>query len=151
MTNIKGISPESGVSPLGRKQVQEQKPVEKTEREQQTAENIREDSLQIDEQRKRDAQMIEDARLLLEELPDVRDAKVKEVRQKLAEGYYDDPKVLKAVAEEIMKDTAALQRKTGEEVRPDKVEEARDRLKSGYYDSEEVLNETAHKIIKRNL
>ncbi|MFH1734356.1 MAG: flagellar biosynthesis anti-sigma factor FlgM [bacterium] len=150
MANVKGITPESGIGSIGRKQVQEQKPAERIEREQHAIERIKEDSLQVDQQRKLDAQMIEDARLLLEELPEIRDAKVAEVRSKLAEGFYDNPDVIKAVADKIVNDPAALQKITGEKVRPDKVDEARDRLNSGYYNQEDVLNETARRIIKRD-
>ncbi|RJP79941.1 MAG: hypothetical protein C4524_04460 [Candidatus Zixiibacteriota bacterium] len=122
------------------------------------------DQVQVDRQRVEEARLEESARLLLEELPEVRPDRVAEARRRLAQGHYDRPEVLEQTAGKIaaeQQETAARKLKddsnsglgnpvSGAENEAH-VERTRSRLAAGYYDQVEILDEVARHIVDKHL
>ena len=104
MTNIKEISPESALGKVGRGQPAAPKPPEESAPEKAGGAPEQKDILQLDEKRRQEVRLTENARLLLEELPDVRPERVEEVRRRLREGFYDDPEVVEKVVDKILEE-----------------------------------------------
>lgn len=161
MTNIKEISPESALGKVGRGQPTAPKPPEETAPEKADATPDRKDILQVDEKRRQEVRLMENARLLLEELPDTRPERIEEVRRRLQEGFYDDPEVVEKVVDKVLEELSQRKSAIGKlksetEVKednstdPKRVQQARHRLARGYYDQPDVLDETARRILKEN-
>ncbi|MDA0746909.1 MAG: flagellar biosynthesis anti-sigma factor FlgM [bacterium] len=97
----------------------------------------------------------------LESVSDVRQARVEEVRGRVASGFYDRPEVRQAVADAILDSGAvdhvgqeaqqvrAVRNHVGDvpDVRTDRVEEARRRIVAGHYDSAGAQGETADRVL----
>lgn len=75
--------------------------------------------------------------------PTDRQAKLDEVRQRIADGHYDKPEVLDAIAGNVVETSAA------DHARASDVDIARRRSAEGFYDKPEVINKTADKILGR--
>ncbi|OGG46638.1 MAG: hypothetical protein A3F84_17865 [Candidatus Handelsmanbacteria bacterium RIFCSPLOWO2_12_FULL_64_10] len=94
----------------------------------------------------------ETATAALKETPDTRQARVEQVKARVAEGYYDRPEVRQAVADSILdsgvvKEVAAERRQVNvartsmsdvPDVRTDQVAQAKQRVAGGFYDTPEV-------------
>jgi hypothetical protein len=152
MSNIKEITPDPNVARVDRKPttpVKESKETLRDDHIQSLTESGR-DVVQVDARRAEDARLEENARLLLEELPDGRPDRVAEAKRKLAEGFYDRPEVLEETAGKITQDRAA-QKAAIYQVNPHDVARAKTRLAQGYYEQPEVLDETARRIVKKGI
>lgn len=104
----------------------------------------------------------EDAIAALKETPDIRQARVDQVKARVAQGYYDRPEVRQAVADSIlnsgtMKEAVSQKRQASSakaglantpDVRQDKVDQAKQRVASGFYDSQEVRQKTADGLVE---
>jgi hypothetical protein len=163
MTNIKEISPEASIGKVGRGQPAAAQAPEESRRGKVPAESSQRDILQVDEKRRDEVRLIENARLLLSELPDIRPERVEEVRRRLREGFYDRPDVIEKVVDQILKEgsfraSSARKAETGSEAKiseeeqksEERVQRARRRQANGYYDQPDVLDETARRILKGN-
>jgi flagellar biosynthesis anti-sigma factor FlgM len=98
----------------------------------------------------------------LKETPDVRQARVEQVKARVSEGYYDRPEVRQAVADSIlnsgvMKEVVSEKKQANAaksamartpDVREDKVAQAKQRVASGFYDTEEVRKKAADGLIE---
>ena len=154
MINIPKISPESSVGKVGRGQQTAPQAPSETKQEKITPEPTSKDILQVDPKRREDARLFENARLLLEELPDIRPERIEEVRRRLQAGFYDRPEALEETAKKILREEPLQESaETSKEDQADneRVQQARRRLVSGYYDQSDVLDETARRILKRDL
>ncbi len=97
----------------------------------------------------------------LEAVSDVRQARVEEVRQRVATGFYDRPEVRRAIAETVLDSgvvddvgqEAGQVRATKEllpevpDVREDRVALARQRVASAYYDSANITSQVADRVL----
>jgi flagellar biosynthesis anti-sigma factor FlgM len=104
----------------------------------------------------------ETAAAALGETPDVRQARVAQVKARVAEGYYDRPEVRQAVADSIlnsgtMTEVAAEKRQANTakaslastpDVRQDQVAQAKQRVASGFYDTPEVRKKTVDGLLE---
>ncbi len=141
MNDIKEISPEAGIGKVGRGQpAAPQKTAEEVRQEQAADVAKKQDSLQVDQQRKQEAHLIENSRLFLDELPDVRAYRVQQAKRRLQEGYYNRPEVLEETAAKLLQDES--------EISAENVKQAQNKLAGGQYDKPEVLDETAQRIIR---
>ncbi len=140
MNDIKKIAPDSAIGQVGRGQPGVQKTTEEFNQEKATEVGKGHDSLQVDKTRRQEAQFVEDSKLLMEELPDVRADKVALAKSRLAEGFYNDPKVLAEAASKMLAEE--------KEIQDLNVAEVKKRLSSGFYENPDVLNQTAGNIIK---
>lgn len=107
----------------------------------------------------------ETAAAALKETPDARQARVEQVKARVAEGYYDRPEVRQAVADSIldsgvMKEVASERRQVNiarasaadvPDVRVDQVAQVKQRVASGFYDTEEVRQGLADGLLDRML
>lgn len=107
----------------------------------------------------------ETAAAALKETPDARQARVEQVKARVAEGYYDRPEVRQAVADSIldsgvMKEVASERRQVNiarasaadvPDVRADQVAQVKQRVASGFYDTEEVRQGLADGLLDRML
>lgn len=98
----------------------------------------------------------------LKETPDVRRARVEEVKARVAQGYYDRPEVRQAVADSVLnsgvvKEAVAEKRQANAiktavastpDVRKDKVDQAKQRAASGFYDVPEVRRKVADGLVE---
>lgn len=103
----------------------------------------------------------EDAVAALKETPDIRQARVDQVKARVAQGYYDRPEVRQAVADSLldsgaMKGAATEKRQANAaksalantpDVRQDKVDRAKQRVASGFYDTQEVRQKAADGLV----
>ncbi|GEM_PF-601115 len=103
----------------------------------------------------------ETAAAALKETPDARQARVEQVKARVAEGYYDRPEVRQAVADSILnsgvvKEVAAERRQVNvartsmsevPDVRADQVAQAKQRAASGFYDMREVRQKVVDGLI----
>ncbi len=140
MNDIKQIAPDAAIGKVGRKQTNASKPSEEIRKEKSAEVSDRKDSLQVDQMRKEEAHLIDNSRLLLEELPEVRNDKVALARQRLQEGFYDKPEVLNETTSKLLKEQS--------EITDMNVQQVKSRLAKGYYDSPDILNQTAGNILK---
>ncbi|MCX6639284.1 MAG: hypothetical protein NTW14_02215 [bacterium] len=147
MNNIKEITPDPAIGTVGRGQLSGAKGTAENERKPAAAEEIQQDQLQVDDKRRDETRLVENAKLMLGELPEVRTDKVELARQRMQEGYYDRPEVLQAAAEKIAKQEIGGE---SDQINPQNVQRARQRIVSGYYDQQQVLDQTAEKIVKGN-
>ena len=97
----------------------------------------------------------------LDAVSDVRQARVEEVRQRVAAGFYDRPEVRRAIAEAVLDSgvvddvgqEAGQVRATKEQlpyvpdVREDRVALAKQRVASAYYDSAGVRSQVADRVL----
>ena len=163
MNDVKGISPEAAIGKVDRKQPAISPSTEESKRQESGVESIPKDSLQVDKERRDEARLLDNARLLLDELPEVRSDRVELAKRRLEAGYYDRPEVLAKTAGKILDSEAQVTLSplkandgTGERITSDnlrdgaRVEEVRRRLGSGYYEQAEILDETARRILKKN-
>ena len=97
----------------------------------------------------------------LASVSDVRQARVEEVRQRVASGYYDRPEVRAAIADAVL--DAGVVDAVGEEVqqvrearqqidvlpdvREDRVAQARQRVATGFYDSAGAKTQIADRVL----
>ncbi|MCB2198209.1 hypothetical protein KQI63_02330 [bacterium] len=77
--------------------------------------------------------------------PSDRSAKLDEVRQRLAAGYYDRPDVVEKIAGTLVEGAAA------ETARASDLETAKRRTEDGFYDKPEVMDKTAENVLRRVL
>jgi len=140
MDEIKRIAPDSAIGKVGRSQTHDQNSVEELRQEKADKAAGNKDSLQVDQLRKEEAHIIENSRLLLDELPEVRSDKVALAKQRLAEGFYDKKEVLNQTAAKLIKEK--------DEVADQNIQQVRNNLAKGYYDNPDVLNQTAGNILK---
>ena len=59
------------------------------------------DTVDISKEARNLEQSVENLKTVVSEIPDVRDAKVEEVRAKLKDGFYDRPEVIEEVAKKL--------------------------------------------------
>ncbi|HAA75292.1 TPA: hypothetical protein DCE37_09250 [Candidatus Latescibacteria bacterium] len=92
--------------------------------------------------------------------PDVRQARIDAVRQRVAEGFYDRPEVREAIADAVLDSglvddvrSEAKQVKQAREdiqnvpdVREDHVEQAKRRIATGFYDLQTTQNEIGRRL-----
>lgn len=110
------------------------------------------DTIEFDPRRREDAIIEENAKILLNELPEVRSERIEEARRKLESGFYDRPEVIEQAAQNVQNEldqTAALAQK--QKTEDEMVDGAQRRLIQGYYEQPEVLDETARRIANREL
>ncbi|TKJ40266.1 hypothetical protein CEE37_08035 [candidate division LCP-89 bacterium B3_LCP] len=153
MTNIPKIAPDSAIGKVSRGQQTPVKPKEEVSPDKTTTEASSKDTVHVDEKRQENVRLAENARLLLEELPDVRSERVEQARRRLQEGFYDDPEVLAKTAGKILQErseviNANLKSADQDDTNGEKVQNAKRRVASGYYDKPEVLEKTAENILK---
>ena len=60
------------------------------------------DTVDISKEARNLEQTVENLKTVVSEIPDVRDAKVEEVRAKLKDGFYDRPEVIEEVANKVI-------------------------------------------------
>ena len=103
----------------------------------------------------------ESAVAVLKETPDVRQARVEQVKARVAEKFYDRPEVREAIAGTILDsgvmnevasekrqvDTARSVLKNVPDVREDRVAKAKRDVANGTYDTPKVREQTAGKLI----
>jgi hypothetical protein len=148
MNNIKEIGPDPQIGSIGRGQIGSTQSAPESERQPKVEESLRQDTLQVDPARRDETRTVENAKLIMEELPDIRPDKVELARQRIEQGFYDRSEVLDAIAGKIA--NQELKAAT-ESIDPKNVTRARNRLTEGYYEQQQILNQTAEKIIKNNL
>ncbi len=73
----------------------------KTEKDKGSA-HIKPDTIDISKETKDFIQMIANLKTAVNEMPDVREAKIEEVKAKLKEGFYDKPEVIGEVADKVI-------------------------------------------------
>jgi anti-sigma28 factor (negative regulator of flagellin synthesis) len=97
----------------------------------------------------------------LEAASEVRQARVEQVRQRVASGFYDRPEVRQAIAEAVLDsgvvdgvEREARFARTAQDkiadvpdVREDRVAQARQRVASGFYNSTGVMADSADSIL----
>ncbi len=153
MTNVKGIAAESGINPVKRGTTASPSAPDEIKKEQKaTSGAAPEDTLQVDQERRRTAGMIENARLLLEELPDTRPERIAQVKQRLREGFYERQEVLRDTAGKILDDLKVnpfTEKAGGTGSESEKIERVKNRLQEGFYDRRDVIEETARRILKK--
>jgi anti-sigma28 factor (negative regulator of flagellin synthesis) len=150
MTNVKGIAAESGINQVKRGTTVSPSTPDEIKRDRKAEKGgAQEDTLQVNQERRRAAGMIENARLLLEELPDSRPERIAQVKQRLQEGFYERAEVLEGTAGKILDDLQAKPPKTVSEDEADKIDQVKNRLRDGYYDRLDILEETARRILKK--
>ena len=163
MTNVKGISPEAAVGKVDRRQPATPPTPEESKREKSGVESIPKDEIHVDKERRDEARLVDNARLLLDELPEVRSDKVELAKRRLEAGYYDRPEVLGKTAGKILDsesqekaipikvdDGTGRKTTSGNLQEGERAEQIRRRLGSGYYEQAEILDETARRILKKN-
>lgn len=163
MSNIPKIIPDAALGKVDKGQQTPAQPAKEASQDKETPESTKKDLLQVDQKRQEEVRLTEDAKLLLEELPEVRPDRVQEARRRLESGYYERPEILKRTTEKILedgtalrpihlKDLAQINQAADDDNRTEheRVQDARRRLLTGYYEQSEVLNETARKILKKN-
>ena len=96
----------------------------------------------------------------IDAVSDVRQARIDAVRQRVAEGYYDRPEVLEAIADAVLDSglvddvrnearqvsTARQEIKNVPDVRPDRVDQARRRVATGFYDLQATRDEIGRRL-----
>ena len=60
------------------------------------------DTVDISKEARNLEQSVENLKTVVSEIPDVRDAKMEEVRAKLKDGFYDRPEVIEEVAKKVI-------------------------------------------------
>lgn len=157
MTNIKEILPEAAIGKLDRKQPTAPRAPDESRPEKIQEESKQRDLLQVDEKRRDETRLVENAKLLLEELPDVRSDRVEQARQRLENGFYDRPEVLDQTAGKLLESESpeGLTQLRNVSVADEnsnvqKVQTSQDRLSSGYYEQDGILDKTAQRILKEN-
>ena len=141
MTEVKQISEDSAIGKVSRGAPAAQpKSAEEIKKEKAIGEVPRQDSLQVSEKLREEAALVENAKLLLEELPEIREGKVAQAKQRLAEGFYDRAEIIEQTAAKMMEENA--------QDRTANVDQAKNRLAEGYYEKPEVIEDTARKIIR---
>lgn len=153
MTNIKGISAESAIGQVKRGKAAAPQTPEEIKKEQSPEKSPGSDTLQVNQKQREITQLVENARLLLDELPDVRPDRVEQAKQRLQEGFYQRPEVREEIAQKILDEFSTLktdQNNTAEQSSTKRTERAKSRLSNGYYDQPEILDETARRILKKN-
>jgi anti-sigma28 factor (negative regulator of flagellin synthesis) len=122
----------------------------------------RNDVVQISDRARTLKSQQENAAAALKETPDVRQARVLEVKERMASGYYDRPEVRQAVADSILNsgvmkpvvtekrqvDTAKAALAKTPDVRQDRVDQAKQRAASGYYETPEVRRKAVDGLIE---
>ena len=97
----------------------------------------------------------------LDSVSDVRQARVEEVRQRVATGFYDRPEVREAIADAVLdagavagveqeaRQVKGAQTRLAEvpDVREDRVAQAKQRVAANYYDSTSVREATADQVL----
>ena len=97
----------------------------------------------------------------LDAVSDVRQARVEEVRQRVATGFYDRPEVRRAIADAVLDSgvvddvgqeagqvRAATEQLPGvPDVREDRVALAKQRVASAYYDSASITSQVADRVL----
>jgi hypothetical protein len=153
MSNIKEITHDQAIGQIARKQAEQVKSPAETNRETEATrpDAITHDQVQVDARRAEDAHLEENAKLLLDELPEVRADRVEEAKRKLASGFYDRPDVLEETASKIRQEMAAPAVAPPPKENPQEIARARLKMAQGYYDQPEVLDETAKRIVKKEL
>jgi anti-sigma28 factor (negative regulator of flagellin synthesis) len=153
MSNIKEITHDQAIGQIARKQAEQVKSPAETNRETETTrpDAVGRDLVEVDAQRADEAQLEENARLLLNELPEVRSDRVEEAKRKLAAGFYDSQNVLEETAGKIRQELASPALAPPPKDDPQEIARTRNRLAQGYYDQPQVLDETARKIVKKEL
>ena len=161
MSNIPKIIPDASPGKIERGQQTPPQPARESSREEATPEAEKRDLLLVDRERQDEARFTGDARLLLEELPEVRRDRVERVRRRLESGYYERPDILERTADGLLNDETVLKpliprnlkdiHGTDDLTEVERMQIARRRLLNGYYEQSEVLNETARKIQKSKL
>lgn len=153
MSNIKQIAHDPAVDQLARQQAAQVKEAQQVQNEQELKPGAPSDQdvVQVNAGRADDARLEEDAKLLLDELPEVRSDRVEEAKRKLAAGFYDRPEILKETAGKIAQDLSEPKLASAPQVNAEDVARAKARLALGYYEQPEVLDETAKRIIKKEL
>ncbi len=148
MTDIKEISPDAALKGVERKKTSPTKEVDGgVRRLQDGVHPTDQDILQLDEKRRADAVLEENAKLLLKELPEVRKERVEAVKKKLVEGFYDRLEVLQKTAVKIEEEVEGDKARNAEKA----LDPIREKLSRGFYEQTEVLQETAEKIGKKLL
>jgi ribosomal protein S8E len=148
MTDIKEISPDAALTGVERKKTTPAKEVDGgIRRPEDDILKKDQDVLQLDEKRRADAVLEENAKLLLKELPEVRKERVEEVKRKMQEGFYDRLEVLQKTAVKIEEEIESEKSRNAEKA----LEPVREKLSRGFYEQPEVLKETAANIEKKVL
>jgi len=120
------------------------------------------DVVQISDKARTMKSQQETAAAALKETPDVRRARVEEVKARVAQGYYDRPEVRQAVADSILhsgvvKEAASERRQVNTaraaaaktpDTREDLVAQAKQRAASGFYDTREVRQKAAEGLME---
>jgi hypothetical protein len=154
MNNIKQISQDAAVTQVARQQTAPVKNSGESPEQIKNAADSQKDVLQLDQSRKEEAILEQNARLLLNELPEVRPDRVEEARRRLQQGFYDRKEVLQATAGSIQQDVSSAARANtapADQSETSTVAAARRRLAQGYYDQQDVLDETARRIAQKKL
>jgi len=154
MNEIKQIAQDAALNQVARQQAAAAKEVTAPaeQREAGAAPRSGADTIELDPRRREDAIIEENAKILLNELPEVRSERVEEARRKLESGFYDRPEVIEQAAQNVQNEldqTAALAQK--QQTEGEMVDGAQRRLAQGYYELPEVLDETARRIANREL
>lgn len=87
-----------------------------------------------------ETQIIEGAKLVYEALPDVREDRVAQAKQRLTDGYYDRPEVIDQIAARLSADPEAV---PAAPLSLERQAEIKRRLTEGFYDSPQVVDTIA--------
>mgnify|MGYP005834496869 CR=1 FL=1 len=148
MTDIKEIAPDAALKGVERKKTAPPQGVDGGARHRvDEIPKTKQDVLQLDEKRRADAVLEENAKLLLKELPEIRTERVQEVKRKLQEGFYDKLEVLGKTAAKIEDEIESQKSRIAD----GKLDPIRDKLSRGFYEQSDVLQKTADKIAKKLL
>jgi|GEM_PF-1115541 anti-sigma28 factor (negative regulator of flagellin synthesis) len=103
--------------------------------------------------------LVELASARLREIPDIRQAKVEEVKGKVASGFYNDEQVIRDVAAHMarsaeFREALAAENQAASQVDPERLKKlvvVMNRVERGFYDSEEVQKKVSGQILSRFL
>jgi len=154
MNEVKQIAQDAALNEVARQQAAAAKEISlpANQREAGAAPRSGADTIEFDPRRREDAIVEENAKILLNELPEVRADRVEEARRKLESGFYDRPEVIEQAAQNVQNEldqTATLAQK--QKAEGEMVAGAQRRMAQGYYEQPEILDETARRIMNREL
>lgn len=153
--SIENVSEGLGSFPIGRAYLDAKKRVEKTD---QVEKKSKPDEVNISSDAKRLMQrdsLIEQVKVALDELPDIRESRVKQTQDRLNFGYYADENVQKQIAGSLFEDQETLPSEVASlkeeavyaEQHLEKLHEIGQRVVEGFYDRIEVIESLAEKLM----
>jgi len=141
-----GVSKAGGLNDLNSRKIEQQKALNKDTENKQDAvsQNLgNKDSAQISVNASEVSRYQELVRIHREAYGTTeRTSKLEEVKQKIKDGYYDDPEVMDRLSDQIIENTAA------DRVKAKDMDAVKSRKETGFYDRPEVINRTAENVIR---